>query len=68
MKLRQAWEWVQAKPARMIVFAVATALLIVALIPTVITWAPHWLASTNGLEADSARLARPSLRPSRTWT
>ena len=35
----------------MIIFAVATALLIVALIPTVITWAPHWLASTSGLNA-----------------
>ena len=40
------------KPARTIVFVVVAALLIVALVPTVITWAPHWLASTNGLNAD----------------
>jgi uncharacterized membrane protein len=35
----------------MIFFAVCVALVIVALIPTVITWAPHWLASTSGLNA-----------------
>ena len=52
MNLRQAWAWIKAKPARMIVSVVAMALLIVALIPTVITWAPHWLASTSGLNAD----------------
>jgi len=36
----------------MIVFVVAATLLLVVLIPTVITWAPHWLASTSGLNAD----------------
>ena len=52
MKLRQASDWIQAKPARTVAFVIAMTLLIVALIPTVITWAPHWLASTNGLNAD----------------
>jgi len=52
MQLQQAWDWIKAKPARMIVFVVGTMLLLVALIPTVITWAPHWLASTGGLNAN----------------
>ncbi len=30
-------------------FWLCVALLVTALIPTVITWAPHWLASTSGL-------------------
>jgi uncharacterized protein YjbI with pentapeptide repeats len=38
--------------ARTTILAVAVAVLIVALIPTLITWAPHWLASTVGLNAD----------------
>jgi Pentapeptide repeats (8 copies) len=51
MKLGEAWGWIKAKPARMIVFVGCGAVLIVALIPTVITWAPRWLASTSGLNA-----------------
>lgn len=52
MKLGEARGWIAVKPVRMILFVVALILLIIALIPTVITWAPHWLASTNGLKAD----------------
>lgn len=52
MKLQQPWEWIKAPPVRMTVFVVAATLLIVAPIPTLITWAPHWLASTSGLNAN----------------
>ena len=43
---------IKAPPVRMTVFVVAATLLIVAPIPTLITWAPHWLASTSGLNAN----------------
>jgi hypothetical protein len=55
MKLGEAWEWIKGSPIRTIVFVLCAALLIVAIIPTVITWAPHWLASTSGLKTGDQR-------------
>jgi hypothetical protein len=49
---KEFWEWIRASPIRQMAFAVAVALLIVVLIPTLITWAPRWLAPTSGLNAD----------------
>jgi Pentapeptide repeats (8 copies) len=44
--------WIKRSRIRIALVSVCGMLLIVALIPTVITWAPHWLASTGGLNAD----------------
>jgi hypothetical protein len=44
--------WIASSPLRLALVSICGSLLVVALIPTLITWAPHWLASTGGLNAD----------------
>jgi uncharacterized protein YjbI with pentapeptide repeats len=52
MKLGEAWEWIKSSPTRITVFVVCAAVLVVALIALVLDWAPHWLASSSGLNPD----------------
>src|SRR5437763_535594 len=44
--------WTTRSRTRIALVSVCGMLLVVALIPTVITWAPHWLASASRLNAD----------------
>ena len=49
--------WIRASPVRLTLFGLCALMLAIVLIPTVISWAPHWLASTHGLKDPSDRAA-----------